>query len=625
MVASSLSSSSVKSESLLACRYDEHCQLRGCKPNSQVRHILNGVETPATSPASSSSGKPFGNELPPQSSNAGSSPLSSSCCKVSVDLSQNIIGSKGLLPLLSTFSSALRLPTRVCLTELVLSGNFLSNDDIQLLCDGLEDIHRTSAALRNTPPRFHSSLVLLDVSDNPISHPGGKRLHQLVARVPSLVTLPLGNTLINVGLQSRIQRILDVRKHNQQQADSEHQQSPSRTPALSSPSSPASEGGRREGTPIVAPPARLRALHALFTTSLNVSVDPSSATHLTTSVHEPLALLMQASREMSVSERIPQQGSEGETPRVRSSDGGAPFEVRAVFDVETEVPKGTIGYWLLGDSSEVASSVTPIQTRQVKVIKGPGTSSTHLVASPFAQLHILLLLPLGSFGAVELMMQSAVTHNFSRYSDAYSEFPTLATLRSMPDAGLRVHERSGLNLLIAAAFGDLQQGSRSVSPGGDRLLPPHRPSARVSISSGYESENEVPRALALPNIIMCPALADYTGPQMPTSASQSSGQTQLVPGSEPAALSSLISESSMVSTIVEGLSERKSRSLASLVSREEQLQLLSRPTPLGALTDLIALVEEEGSPTAGTAPALSLLRPALALLAGGSPLSIPHL
>jgi hypothetical protein len=551
----------------LAARYDAKCHEHACKTNSQVRLLLSAVDNEPESQPARATG-------------------------VTIDLSQNIIGTKGIVPLIETFDDAARLSSStgsaLCgsyfyLSRLILRGNFLSNNDIDILCGAIEDLQKRNASRVN-----HStgSLEVLDVSDNPISQPGGKRLHLLVARSPSMRVLIVDQTLINVGLQARIKRVLDVRRKR-----------------FCEPKDDAStDGGRREGTPIVAPPARLRALHALFSTSLSVCVDPASETHLTTTVHEPLALLMQSSRTHVEAECIADPLHLIHTPRSRNNDGV--FPSRAVIDVENEVPTGTIGHWLLTqfDSKGSPTASSRDETKQ----SGSGTRG--YLSSPFEHLHLLFSLPKDSFMGVELLMQSAVLHNFfSRAGVAYSEFPVLGALRAVSETMLRDPERSGLNLLLAAAFDDPQPnfsempqvlGSPASPDGSQRIL------SNSSIGSPFET-----KVIKLPQVIMLTSIVADEVPPLPLT----NGAVRM----EGVAISSLLSESSLMSSAVDGI-ERKSRSSASL--RDDQVQQLMRVTPLGPLMGLMDLCEQEAD---GTSAPLSLLRSTLVALGTPTPSQSP--
>ncbi|CUG89964.1 calpain-like cysteine peptidase, putative [Bodo saltans] len=536
----------------LAQTYDANCHEHACKTNSQVLSILNAVDNDVNAQTTSSVG-------------------------VTIDLSQNIIGSKGIVPLLKTFGTVAQSSSQVLnsrvesspffLSRLILRGNFLSNSDIDTLCDALEEIQKRGVS------RGNKSLEWLDISDNPISQPAGKRLHLFVARVPSVRTLVLDQTLINVGLQARINRVLDVRnkKHIV----------PHNNP-----------NDKREGTPIVAPPARLRALHVLFTTSLSICVDPASQTHLTTTLHEPLALLMRSSRVHSESESITDPLHLMHTPRSRNSDGV--FPSRAVVDVENEIPTGTVGHWLLKQFDSRSTSTASQETQQQQ--------SRGYLTSPFENLHLLFALPKDSFMGVELLMQSAVLHNFfSRAGVAYSEFPMLGGLRATSETMLRDPERSGLNLLLAAAFGDPQpQFSEMPAAIGSPASPSGAPSIMNGSTTG--SPFEARGAIKLPQVIMLTSIVADEVPPLP-----------LAP---PGAMSSLLSESSLMSSAADGI-ERNCRSSASL--RDDQLQQLMRATPIGPLLGLMDLCDQEE----GASAPLLLLRPTLAALATPTPSQSP--
>lgn len=593
-------------DSALAVRYEELCQIRGCKPNSQVRMLLNSA---AGNHATGISAVP--------SSTPHEAGLTTSWIPLTVDLSQNIIGSKGIVPLLTTFAQVLDSPRqsssllaaeegrrRFFLSSLVLRGNFLSNEDIHVLCDGIESLHRTSDVAAG---QSCGSLRHLDVRDNPISQPGGKRLHQLVVRVPSLSSLLLEQTLINVGLQARIQRILDMRRRNSEDRKGvvPHQQQSSEV------ATPVSDeeggcGSRKEGTALVAPPARFRALHTLFTSLLSVCDDPASPTHLTTSVHEPLALLMRSSRQMHAAAVADPSFDITDpmhlvcTPTSRNHDG-ATFPSRAIVDMEGEVPAGTIGHWLLAKLNRTDASPSRVV---------PGHSNIRYLASPFGNLHLMFSLPLGPFGGVELLMHSAVMHNFSRAGVASSEFPTLGVLRATSATMLRDSERAGLHLLLGAAFGDpLPLFTEMRTPCATPVV--DRRGKTASISSAYDAENaRSPRVIGLPRIIQ------NTGISEDQRVAPNQGCLTVT---EVAALSSMMSDSSLVSSAMD-IADRKSRSSVSL--REEQIQQLLRPTPLGPLSALMLLCEEESLAEGVEAPLL-LLRPALAVLTASS-IPLPH-
>lgn len=527
----------------LAECYDAQCELHGCKVNSQVRSMLASIGAtgaPSRSP-------------------------------VTIDLSQNIIGSRGIAPLITVFGkyNGLRGLPQFFLNQLVLRGNFLSNSDVDVLCDTIENLqsHNSGLFLEN-----------LDVSDNPISQPAGKRLHLLVARLSSIRTLVLDQTLINVGLQARIQRVLSSRR--------QHRDRHSPLPISADCTEP-----RREGTPIVAPSARLRALHVLFTTSLNVCVDPASLTHLTTTVHEPLALLMRSSRVYVESESVADPMHLMYTPRSRNSDGV--FPSRAVIDIESEIPTGTIGHWLL---KQFDSSSSPSDDEDPHRRKG-------ILTSPFDALHLLFALPKDTFMGVELLMQSGVLHYFSKAGIAHSEFPTLGTLRATSEAMLRDPERAGLNLLLASAFDDPQPLFTEIPTAIDSPASPgdvRHPLTGSSIGSPFEG-----RGIRLPQVM---TTAAEELPPLPAVTTVSHR------GAEGNAVSSLLSESSLMSSAAEA-AERKSRSSASL--RDDQMQQLMRATPLGPLMGLMELCEQEAG---GAAAPISLLRPTLAVLSS-SPFS----
>ncbi|AIN98103.1 hypothetical protein LPMP_210220 [Leishmania panamensis] len=107
-----------------------------------------------------------------------------------LNLSNNYLGPKGLRPVLRMID--------LCETTLSLNlqKNGMDNDTVMDLCKVLQR---------------HGSIASLNLSDNPISVSGGKRLLQLVEENPRITELLLTGTHIFEGLQSRIRMAL---QHN---------------------------------------------------------------------------------------------------------------------------------------------------------------------------------------------------------------------------------------------------------------------------------------------------------------------------------------------------------------------------------------------------------------------------
>lgn len=374
-------------------QYDSLCQQWGCRPNSQVRKML------AMSP------------LDAASSGA-----------LDLDLSKNIIGSRGILPVLKTAAS---LPF---LRSLRLRDNYLTNESIQQLGDHLDG---------------HPSLVEIDVSANAISQPAGKRLLLLVSRTPQLRVLEMEDTLINIGLQQRIQAVLASRRETDNAVPVEPERSvaarceapPTSTSAAAPPvieqerTEQAAIAARRKEIceALVAPPTSLPHLCSVY--QLLSQVDNSSATMMTTSKYQGVAILLRSGRRAAVEPPVDEVGSPP-SPRHTAT------KPDKVVNVE-EYPTGTIGRLLLGSEKRSAS----------------GTISSRVIM-PFHTLHFLFNLPAGKFGGMDLLMRSVVKRSVVSFADA-TMLPTLSSMRcDSDDLKRRDPLRAGLNLLLYSAFGD---------------------------------------------------------------------------------------------------------------------------------------------------------------------------
>eukprot|EP01062_Namystynia_karyoxenos_P009431 TRINITY_DN1334_c0_g1_i1.p1 TRINITY_DN1334_c0_g1~~TRINITY_DN1334_c0_g1_i1.p1 ORF type:complete len:550 (+),score=91.95 TRINITY_DN1334_c0_g1_i1:126-1775(+) len=96
-----------------------------------------------------------------------------------LDLSLNLVGRRGIVPVLEVVSRSPRVE-RLCFAD-----NFLDNTSVQQICEVLQ---------------HHPAVSCLDLSRNPISHSAGKQLSELAKARPNLVQILLQETLINPAL-----------------------------------------------------------------------------------------------------------------------------------------------------------------------------------------------------------------------------------------------------------------------------------------------------------------------------------------------------------------------------------------------------------------------------------------
>lgn len=357
--------------------YKERCAFHQCKANSAVLRTLT------------------------------SSNCAASSSELVVDLSRNIIGLRGLLPLLDVVLACSRADSAadstLPLVALRLRENFLTNDAVILICDSLEGC----ATLRE-----------LDISNNAISMPSGKRLIQFLNRTPSVTNVLLEGTLVSPGLKRRIQSMLAARQRTKE--------------------------ARASGMPLVTPPKELAALHKAFE-RVRDEVLRTEPTAFSTRTFQALAILFSSSRHAIAHPPSSQKRlSQGDavidlspTPgdMIALPDGSV-ARASVVIDI-AELPAGTIGDYLL---SQRRGSVR--------------SRSVGGVASPFSLLPVLLTLPRRlAVPAVELLLDCAFDAIVPLVPGS-SPFPALSSLRVSHPADLRDSSRAALNLLLNCAFSD---------------------------------------------------------------------------------------------------------------------------------------------------------------------------
>lgn len=462
------------SGTLLRVVYEAACAVRCCRVNSSVRLILTAYDDArikqhcrqGTCEDIGSSGVQSRELDRSLTDGDGLKPV------FVLDFSKNILGRRGILPILDVARAAMTL------RSLRLSENFLTNESVLLLCDALEG---------------HPSLQELDLSENGISQPAGKRLMIFVWKTPALTQLHLHGTLINEGLRRRLHAMLSTRAKGgagedandsrvpQQSAEGGYAPSPS-TPyrAVLKPHPPprrkqdedndvASELGQRscDFTAVaLVPPNHVHEHLVILYEILRTSDESGTNTKLTTVKSQALAILMTSSHEEAT--RCHHEGSptndstsrQSPSFRVRSATGAVFFPTAVVDGLD--FPAGSIGYEMF---SPLMHHKSPARSQRaagdVSPASGGNTPPTQptlngvFVASPFSVLQVLLALPREvQFSGVELLMRAAYA-NLSTAQTSSAECSTLGILRADHDAvALRDPKRAALNLLMSAAFGD---------------------------------------------------------------------------------------------------------------------------------------------------------------------------
>ena len=390
--------------------YIDECQRARCKPNTELLRIFSTVHTDSLT---------------------------------SIDLSKNMLGPHGIVPFLKAVSVHAKE-----LLSLVMPHNTLGNEAVTVLCD-------TFAS--------HRSIRDLDLSHNPISHAGGKRLLQFVASGPrSLRTLALNDTLINIALIAKIQAalassytsragaILDSTAVTQDEADPATPSSPPNSPAgwTSTHAAAVTTGGladsgsRKKSVAMVSPPNQFLALSALHLALRET--DKSSPTSFTTSQNQALAILHLASRSFT---STPQDGSSYDkhhslpTLTPRRPIPLPPATAAAGSSLTGSSPRST------GQSG----STSPSGGGAIAI----GGSKSHsqekaYVMVFFNVLSVMLDVPSHQFTALQLLLK-ATTRAVTKKVD--QRLPTLQLLRG-GDVERRDGSRIAVNILLTAAFAD---------------------------------------------------------------------------------------------------------------------------------------------------------------------------
>lgn len=409
MSRTSVSAATSSSSSLfLNTLYVAECQKLKCKPNTELVRLFSAT------------------------------PASALCL---LDLSKNMLGPYGIIPFLNVV-----LPNAANLKALALPHNTLGNEAVLHLCDAL---------LAQQPPAA-AAIAMLDLSHNPISHAGGKRLLQLAAHAGvgsggALRSIALEGTLINVALIGKIHAALRLGAAGEfgaaaapvvavgggkgavtievDDTETATPASPPSSPAYfpadksTSPTTTAPAAGQpsfaaRQPVALVSPAPMFLALRALHLALLEL--DKSSATGFTPTENDALALLHKASRECPQPSPIA-DGLGSVTPRRQSL--GAAIVVATGGHGPSPVP--------------LATSNAEHHVQKVYVM------------AFYNILSVMLDIPSKPFPAVQLLLR-VTTRNLAAKVET---LPALELLRG-GEVERRDGSRIAVNILLSSAFGD---------------------------------------------------------------------------------------------------------------------------------------------------------------------------